>query len=579
MFRRLKSGECFMKKKNFYLIILGSVSVLILVFFVLFFLYKKNLNNKDITILTINGERSNENVIVDANSRQYYVLLYNNKNSNPINYGAYYKIVSDNVNKTAFTAYDISNDKNKYDSIMGSSNKKVIHLLVEVVNSSNKNITINFGVKTSDLDITYNDNEYAIGKEMVNLANEPNIKDGLIPIYYDEFNGVWKKADQYNNDNNWYNYETKKWANAVIVKENLKDKYLKMDVNSVISEDDILGYFVWIPRFSYRLFNNSFDYLSVQEINVFLELKSDAKSAGDNNGQWLTHPAFTFGNEELSGIWVGKFETTGNAANPTVKPNLNPLVNQKVSEQFNSSLKFSSYMNSDVVDSHMAKNTEWGAIAYFTYSKYGKCIDGVCSDIRNNNVNTLASGHGVSITGCSSSVQNGDMVISNVCSTDKSKPYNDIKDGVLASTTGSIYGIYDMNGGSWEVTMGVLTNEDGTGIYTGFDSIYNSGYTGIFDNNEMYEGVNLPDKKYYDAYSYHYKDDSYYIDLYLGDATGETKFMNIDFLEFVWFDYPWFMRGGTYFQNENSGVFAFAGTGGSEFSNIKTFRTILAYTK
>lgn len=568
-----------MKKKNFYLIILGSVSVLILVFFVLFFLYKKNLNNKDITILTINGERSNENVIVDANSRQYYVLLYNNKNSNPINYGAYYKIVSDNVNKTAFTAYDISNDKNKYDSIMGSSNKKVIHLLVEVVNSSNKNITINFGVKTSDLDITYNDNEYAIGKEMVNLANEPNIKDGLIPIYYDEFNGVWKKADQYNNDNNWYNYETKKWANAVIVKENLKDKYLKMDVNSVISEDDILGYFVWIPRFSYRLFNNSFDYLSVQEINVFLELKSDAKSAGDNNGQWLTHPAFTFGNEELSGIWVGKFETTGNAANPTVKPNLNPLVNQKVSEQFNSSLKFSSYMNSDVVDSHMAKNTEWGAIAYFTYSKYGKCIDGVCSDIRNNNVNTLASGHGVSITGCSSSVQNDDMVISNVCSTDKSKPYNDIKDGVLASTTGSIYGIYDMNGGSWEVTMGVLTNEDGTGIYTGFDSIYNSGYTGLFDNNEMYEGVNLPDKKYYDAYSYHYKDDSYYIDLYLGDATGETKFMNIDFLEFVWFDYPWFMRGGTYFQNENSGVFAFAGTGGSEFSNIKTFRTILAYTK
>lgn len=579
MFRRLKSGECFMKKKKLYFIILGSVSVLILVFFVLFFLYKKNLNNKDITILTINGERSNENVIVDANSRQYYVLLYNNKNSNPINYGAYYKIVSDNVNKTAFTVYDISNDENKYDSIMGSSNKKVIYLLVEVVNSSNKNITINFGVKTSDLDITYNDNEYAIGKEMVNLANEPNIKDGLIPIYYDEFNGVWKKADQYNNDNNWYNYETKKWANAIIVKEKEKEKYLKMDVNSVISEDDILGYFVWIPRFSYRLFNNSFDYLSVQEINVFLELKSDAKSAGDNNGEWLTHPAFTFGNEELSGIWVGKFETTGNAANPTVKPNLNPLVNQKVSEQFNSSLKFSSYMNSDLVDSHMAKNTEWGAVTYFTYSKYGKCVDGVCGDIRNNNVNTLASGHGVSITGCSSSVQNGDMVISNVCSTDNSKPYNDIKDGVLASTTGSIYGIYDMNGGSWEVTMGVLTNEDGTRIYTGFDSIYNSGYTGIFDNNEMYEGLNLPDKKYYDAYSYHHKDGSYYIDLYLGDATGETKFMNIDFLEFVWFDYPWFMRGGTYFQNENSGVFAFAGTGGSEFSNIKTFRTILAYTK
>ena len=30
---------------------------------------------------------------------------------------------------------------------------------------------------------------------------------------------------------------------------------------------------------------------------------------------WATHPAFSFGNKELNGIWVGKFETTDNYVN------------------------------------------------------------------------------------------------------------------------------------------------------------------------------------------------------------------------------------------------------------------------
>ena len=32
-------------------------------------------------------------------------------------------------------------------------------------------------------------------------VNKPNLKSGMIPVYYDEANKVWKKADENNKDN------------------------------------------------------------------------------------------------------------------------------------------------------------------------------------------------------------------------------------------------------------------------------------------------------------------------------------------------------------------------------------------
>ena len=54
-------------------------------------------------------------------------------------------------------------------------------------------------------------------------------------------------------------------------------------------------------------------------------LYTDANTAG-NNTTWATHPAFSWldsdGNgEELNGLWIGKYETTGSAINPTILPN------------------------------------------------------------------------------------------------------------------------------------------------------------------------------------------------------------------------------------------------------------------
>lgn len=38
----------------------------------------------------------------------------------------------------------------------------------------------------------------------------------------------------------------------------------------------------------------------------------NTKDNGTQVGEYYTHPAFTFGDKELDGIWVGKFEMSHN---------------------------------------------------------------------------------------------------------------------------------------------------------------------------------------------------------------------------------------------------------------------------
>ena len=107
-------------------------------------------------------------------------------------------------------------------------------------------------------------------------------------------------------------------------------------------------------------------------------------SKGLESDSWYTPDAFTFGNEELSGIWVGKFETSSSvdgAGNTTkfdamIKPNVTSWRNITVSNAFNVSLKMNDEGNrygfSSNVDTHMMKNSEWAVVAYLSQSRYGK---------------------------------------------------------------------------------------------------------------------------------------------------------------------------------------------------------------
>ena len=403
-------------------------------------------------------------------------------------------------------------------------------------------------------------------------ANAPVLADGMIPVYYS--GGSWKKADSTNSKSTyqWYDYDTQKWANAVVLVDEeiasgvtTRDYYTSASAGTVIDDESILAYYVWIPRYKYQLFNVDSTTMDPIEIQVQFEDGTPTKSTGTSNGEWLTHPAFTFGTNELKGIWVGKFSTTGSATTPTIKPNRGMLTNQKVSTQFTTSQKFgtTTYLTSNgvsEVDAHMMKNTEWGAVAYLKQSKYGLGT----TDIGLNNYNSSPY-----LTGCGAA---SGSEYSTTCNA-----YN-TTDGMLASTTGNVYGIYDMSAYTGTYVMGVMQDNTGTNTpMSGYDSSSNSGFTGkVYDrgNFTQYSGVSFPNSKYYDLYAYgtSYTD---YTRRILGDATGEVAFWYDDISAFVDSD-PWFVRGRTNsFGPTSAGVFTFSVFDGGPDPAL-AFRSVLA---
>ena len=366
-------------------------------------------------------------------------------------------------------------------------------------------------------------------KDTVLNGADPELKDNLVAVTIDKY-GTVKKTDIYSE---WYNYTNKTWANAVLLNGN--DTY---KVGDTIEENNIKAYYVWIPRYKYQIFYDGVNDTTKQLINIEFESKDTTKSNGTTKDSWLTHPAFTFGDTELNGIWVGKFELTGDTNNPTIKPNVTSLRNQNVSTLFLTTQKLST-------NSSMLKNIEWGAITYLTTSIYGQGLN----EVRINNSSA-------NITGCAASVENGSEY--NGCE----KAYNTTT-GYLASTTGNISGIYDMSGGAWEYVMGVSEDSLNSNIpSSGSNTKYNSGFTGKnLDDNTTTTGVAFPESRYYDIYKYG-RSSSDYTRYHLGDATTETKGWNGDNVYFVNSGNPWFVRGGNYGLGTSAGVFAFSSSGG-----------------
>ncbi len=210
-------------------------------------------------------------------------------------------------------------------------------------------------------------------QELIQYVSRPQLSENMIPVIFDNQKNIWVKADK---NSKWYNYLDKKWANAVLVNEikqtensKSRDEYLNAPVGTPILEQDIIAQFVWIPRFRYQLFESN----TQKPINIVFENSSTQKSTGTNPKQWLTHPAFTYNNQELSGIWVGKYESTNQNNNIIIK-NQTPWTNidyvdanKKIIEMTNES----NIYGLKNVNTHMIRNSEWGAITYLTNSIYG----------------------------------------------------------------------------------------------------------------------------------------------------------------------------------------------------------------
>ncbi|MDD3392888.1 MAG: hypothetical protein PHE54_05045, partial [Bacilli bacterium] len=474
--------------------------------------------------------------------------------------------------------------------------------------------TINYSVVDSDACIVSDNTPIANSDR--SGANAPELSENMIPI---RWNGVsWVKADKRNpsGENQWYNYDEQVWANVVLVSSETRQTYKNAAVGTVIDGDDVKAYLVWIPRYKYTIFNDGENYTvnttsepesGEQTINIVFESGtnstgtvtcissgasetcSDSSYGSVTTGKSAyTHPAFTFGDEELTGFWVGKFETTGTASTPTILPNVTSLRSQNASTQFTTAQKFntlSTYGLTVSNDAHMMKNMEWGAVAYLSQSEYG-----INSNIRYNNSSTY-------ITGCVASSEATTGYSTAGYSGCENAYYTNT--GVLASTTGNIYGIYDMAGGAAEYMMAVIEDSAGSDVPTsGRNVLYNSGFNGLFTcptcdsqtATSLTTGVNFPDSKYYDLYAYGTSGIQYERGK-LGDATKElgnfgkstietdsgSRYVSSyyhDFAQLGSYSNPWLYRGGYWGQGSDTGIFAFYMTYGHS-SGASSFRTVI----
>ena len=406
------------------------------------------------------------------------------------------------------------------------------------------------------------------------------ILNKLIPVVIDGKGTVQKVDTNYT----WYNYENKEWANAVI----LKDETKTYKNEEIIPESNIESYFVWIPRYKYKIFDEG-NYTSLtsftdktQIIEIEFENKNIQPSNGTTKDSWLTHPAFT--SFDSNGMWVGKFETGYDGATSTasaqvnnvatnkiiIKPNVYSWRNMTIGNMFKNSFD---YLRD--LDSHMMKNTEWGAVAYLQHSDYGSH-----TSVRINNNSAYITGYSAIIEPIKASNKassEGNQYESTNLGVDGTYTVNYLNpNSILSSTTGNYTGVYDMSGGSWEYVMGYTTSASTVGASSGITSLYSN-----FFNDTAYT-------KYWDKYTSTIAAD--YNNRILGDATGEmgpfSKETDPDgssrvksswyknYSPFLASPAPWFIRSGYYAHGTNAGCFTFSNSGGG-ISDGSGFRIVL----
>ena len=538
-----------------------------------------------------------EVITVPAGETKLIELNVVNSYNGNIYYGAWYQIVKGNSDNIQIGLYTERNSNPGSGSLSSSSN---INLLVGITNDNSTSVTLYIGVKgslTNELNLGTNKILIPDGFTIVppNLdtsgANTPDLVQGLIPVMYD--GSKWVKADETNSNETykWYDYNNKLWANAVLVTSTNRSTYQNASAGTTINESDILAYYVWIPRYKYKVWNiskqagaeSTYAYNAYTEgIDIVFENEKEttgtisctynfnvssinlsnttAETCTGSNGDYYTHPTFTFGSDELRGFWISKFEMS--SSNPTAQYGGGNVTNLTVRSLPNvSSWRALNINNANIViqnmqisnniyglstsrtntDSHMLKNMEWGAVTYLTNSNYGRCTNGTCTEVTINNCDSQVTGIGGDTVSASSS--------STTCTTAANK-YNGAK-GMLASTTGNITGVYDMSGGAMEHVMGNMSKQN-----------YN--YTFYPVTSGLSSSWYAANQKYIDTYAYDGESGSQKACNRgkLGDATAEVALLTE--CTFAAGTSAWFIRG-----NNNSysykGIFSITTHEGSAF--------------
>ena len=410
------------------------------------------------------------------------------------------------------------------------------------------------------------------GNTVSSTPNTPNLS-GMTPVSWTKSGDEW--TEDATASASYYSYEagsgnsdntSSRWANA---------------------KNSDGSYFVWIPRFAYRItyyssqssteptgYYDGWGQWKASDGKVRLALDSGIETVEYGGNKYIVHPAFcgeSVGYDNgswsnaISGFWVAKYEmsrtgatssSAGSGYNTTFLsvPNVKSARSITIGNMYNVAKSYDSSK-----ESHLMKNSEWGAVAYLTQSQYGR--NGNEIDINNSSSYITGNGGGSTSASSTSGTPN---------------PYNTTT-GAKASTTGNVYGVYDMSGGAWEY-VAAFNNTD----TNNYESSYGSTFASTSGTSDKYA------TKYYNETTSSNGNARIYTYGKIGDATKEVNKGGAYALSntskyYKWFeDYPSlciasapFVRCGGYCgDGANAGVFSSfssVGYGNSYYS----FRAVL----
>ncbi len=472
-------------------------------------------------------------------------------------------------------------------------------------------------------------------------VNKPKLMTGMAAIKFidptgDEKSNEGSVVKTTDTDTAWYDYDAKKWANAqtqdgsmwvwiprfayrvnkstqtfdVVFLKDTTNNYVEngteknaetegYTIHPAFKNESLTGYVnggwdrdltgIWVSKFEagFASGNNS---ATVKESSVKYT-QASAWVAGVELGS--SDPTATARNyiDGEYGSKSGSDYTFKNGTAPSIKyPTFQGLTYSmnyiNDNDAFNISRALTESGNiyglsSNSTDSHMIKNSEWGAVAYLSQSKYG--LNGANIYINNVNLNNTTNSV-YAVTGCAGATADASSVATTITELNNRTASGVYvwtqKSGTKASTTGTIYGIYDMSGGAWERLAGLVNNGNanlsiyGQSMLNALNNGKSSKYVTVYpyDSSVDKDGANIDT-----ASAANWKANT---KIY-GDGiretstagTGKTSWYG-DCSYFPAVSSPFSFRGGHYWDADGAGLFSFGRTDGYS-GYLNGFRSVL----
>ena len=430
-----------------------------------------------------------------------------------------------------------------------SGNIVYIDKEIQIVKPNKFDPSIAFSTEFGTIDIIWLDTDN-------NVIAEPNSPENSIvsngealrPVAFNSSANAWEEVSL-PATNSWYDYSQNKWANVMTATTN----------NS---------FFVWIPRYAYRI--TYYDGYTIDEDNNYIPsgqptgyydglgmwragdgevkyvLDKGIETVNYDGNKYIVHPAFETNldnggwSTDLPGFWFAKYDMSGSGTTLASIYGVNATASDKVGVLYKSGRQATYGYNGTIDDdgntsfmnSHMSKNSEWGAVVYLTMSQYGKITT-------NTEQSTTGNEYGIF---------------------DMEKYYSK---RVSAFNCTDTKGEFSKN--NWTLETGLTTNSSSTKYATKYNNtsnvsvgnavVYNYGKVGDA-TKEVYKG-GAYDETVVSDYGVWFKKRS-------------------DPAEMIYSEYPFFGRFGAYGIGFDARRYYKAAVAGSAFTSVKFyFRTVL----